>query len=316
MNNRCLFCYNELADEVDFHEGCCRSFFGTPRPPRMDYTLDQMAELAKQVVERSVSVPGFQPKLSMSLVKEIEGRGRFRLTVVGALGGNYIFKPPTREYPELPENEHVTMRMAEAFGIRTVPSSLIRLKSGEISFITRRIDRTTEGKKIHMIDMFQILEAYDKYKGSYEKIGKAIGSYSSNTMLDKLNFLELLVFCFLTANSDMHLKNFSMIEGQSGWVLAPAYDLLNVSLAIPSDQEDVALSLSGKKSKLSRDSFKNLGIGMGLNKKQIEGVFRRFREKKEQSIHLINQSFLSPEMKERYLQTLDERYARAGLFIP
>jgi serine/threonine-protein kinase HipA len=252
----------------------------------------------------------------MSLVKEIEGRGRFRLTVVGTLGGKYIFKPPTREYPELPENEHVTMRIAEAYGIKTVPSSLIRLKSGEISYITRRIDRTPEGKKIHMIDMFQILEAYDKYKGSYEKIGKALGSFSSNTMLDKLNFLELLVFCFLTANSDMHLKNFSMIEGPSGWVLAPAYDLLNVSLAIPSDQEDVALSLSGKKSKLSRNSFKNLGIGMGLNKKQIEGVFRRFGEKKEQSIDLIKKSFLSSELKERYLQTLDERYKRAGMFIP
>jgi serine/threonine-protein kinase HipA len=101
-------------------------FFGTPSPPEIEYSLDQMDELAKNVVERSVAVPGVQPKLSMTLVKETKENSDARLTVVGALGGHYIFKPPSDKFPEMPENEHVTMRMAEEFGIKVVPSSFIR----------------------------------------------------------------------------------------------------------------------------------------------------------------------------------------------
>ena len=123
--------------------------------------------------------------------------------------------------------------MAETFGIRVVPSSLIRLASGELSYITKRVDRTETGEKIHMIDMFQITEAFDKYNSSMEKVGKAIDSYSNNTLLDKFFYFELTLFSFLTGNNDMHLKNFSMIESPSGWVLSTAYNLLNVSIVNP-----------------------------------------------------------------------------------
>jgi serine/threonine-protein kinase HipA len=110
----------------------------------------------------------------LSIVNEtIQDVSKGQLTVVGALGGNYIFKPPSDQFPEMPENEHVTMRIAEAFGINTIKSSLIRLQSGELSYITKRIDRTETDEKIHMIDKFQITEAFDKYKISMEKIGKA-----------------------------------------------------------------------------------------------------------------------------------------------
>ena len=82
------------SDRKDYHEKCRLEFFGTKNAPKLSYTLDQMSELAKNVVERSVAVPGVQAKLSMSLVKETQGNSDTRLTVVGALGGNYIFKPP------------------------------------------------------------------------------------------------------------------------------------------------------------------------------------------------------------------------------
>src|SRR5512133_2312676 len=142
MENTCLYCYEPLENEVDFHEKCCRAFFGSPTSPAFPYSISQMAELAINVVERSIAVPGVQPKLSLSIVKENPRKGNNRLTVVGALGGQYIFKPPSEKYPEMPENEHLTMRIAEAYGIRVVPSSLIRLASGELSYITKRIDRT------------------------------------------------------------------------------------------------------------------------------------------------------------------------------
>jgi serine/threonine-protein kinase HipA len=292
----------------DFHIKCAKLFFGTSEVPILTYSLNEMSELAKQVVERSVAVPGVQPKLSMSMIKEKTIGPENRLTVVGALGGNYIFKPPSEHFPEMPENEHVTMRIADAFGIKVVESSLIRLKSGELSYITKRIDRTFKGEKIHMLDMFQITEAFDKYKSSMEKVGKALQLYSENTLLNLLAFFELSLFCFITGNNDMHLKNFSMIKSSSGWALAPAYDLLNVRIANPEDKDELALTLGGKKNKLNRAYFEQFGEGLGLTPKQILGVFNRFEKNKEKAISLIDQSFLSETMKEAYLEILNERY--------
>ncbi len=305
--NRCLYCYKELNDEIDFHPKCSMLFFGSKTAPLINYSFGQMSDLAKNVIERSIAVPGVQAKLSMTLEKV---GAEQRLTVIGALGGNYIFKPPSNDYPELPQNEHVTMRIAEAFGIKVVPSSLIKLASGELSYITKRIDRTDNGQKIHMLDMFQITEAFDKYKSSMEKVGKAIGTYSDNTVLDKLFFFELTLFSFLTGNNDMHLKNFSLIESPSGWVLAPAYDLLNVSIVNPKDEEELALTLLGKKKKFSKHHFEEFGLSLGLSQKQVDLVFKRFNTNKVKAIQWIDSSFLSSEMQIEYKRVLEERYLR------
>ncbi len=309
MKNKCLYCYNPVENGHYFHEKCSLEFFGVSPAPIIEYTLNQMDELAKSIVERRISVPGVQPKLSMSLIKKTDKR----LTVIGALGGQYIFKPPSDKYPEMPENEHLTMRIAEAFGIRVVPSSLIRLASGELSYITRRIDRTKGGNKIHMIDMFQITEAFDKYKSSMEKVGKAIDSYSDNTLLDKIFYYEIVLFSFLTGNNDMHLKNFSMIKSASGWVLSPAYDLLNVAIVLPDDTEELALSLAGKKKKLKRLHFEQFGKGLGLNNKQISGAFKRFLVNKLKAMNWIDKSFLSKNMKDAYKELIEKRYRQIEL---
>jgi len=313
MENRCLYCYEPVEVGHDFHKKCSLEFFGTPSPPEIEYSLDQMDELAKHVVERSIAVPGVQAKLSMSLVKEAKGKSGTRLTVVGSLGRQYIFKPPSDSFPEMPQNEHVTMRMAEAFGIRVVPSSLIRLASGELSYITKRVDRKETGEKIHMIDMFQITEAFDKYKSSMEKVGKALNKYSDNTLLDKIFYFELSLFSFLTGNNDMHLKNFSMIESPSGWVLSPVYDLLNVSILNPDDEKELALTLSGKKKKLKREHFVQLGEGLGLTDKQINGVFKRIERDTPKATAWIDRSFLSADMMKAYKEVLEKRYQQLGI---
>jgi len=203
------------------------------------------------------------------------------------------------------------MRIAQAFGIPVVKSSLVRLQSLELSYITKRVDSTEEGHKIHMLDMFQIVEAFDKYKSSMEKVGKALGEYSANTVLDKLYFFEIAVFSFLTGNNDMHLKNFSMINtGGNEWGLSPAYDLLNVAVANPEDDEELALTLEGKKKKLKKEHFDRLGNGLGLTARQIEGVYRRFQKNRHVATQWIENSFLSDEGKEDYIAVLQERYER------
>lgn len=303
--NRCLYCYKEIDGEGDFHKGCSLEFFGTETPPKIEYSLNQMSELAEKVIERSIAVPGVQPKLSMSVLDE-SGK-ESRLTVVGALGGNYIFKPPSKDFQEMPANEHLTMKMAKLFNIEVVPHSLIRLSSGELSYITKRIDREEDGTKIHMLDMFQITEAFDKYKGSMERIGKAITSYAENTLLDKLRFFELTIFSYLTGNNDMHLKNFSMIKTSYGWALSPAYDLLNVAILNPEDAEEMALSIGGKKRKLKKDHFIEFALNLGLNKKQIIGVLNRFNGSIDDVQNLIKSSFLSEEMQRLYIEIFFDR---------
>ncbi len=310
MKNKCLYCYKPTESQEDFHKECCRDFFGMPTPPQIGYALDEMDKLAKKIIQRSISVPGVQAKLSMSLIKKDRQNPTSRLTIVGALDGQYIFKPPFSQFKEMPANEHLTMRIAEALGIRVAKSSLIRLSSGELSYITKRMDRTESGEKIHMIDMFQITEAFDKYKGSVEQVGKALRKYSQNPFLDLTYYFDLLLFSFASGNNDMHLKNFSMIKRPSGWELAPAYDLLNVNIVLPEDTEEFALTLAGKKRKLERYHFEKLGQDLGLTNKQIQGSFNRLLNHKSKALALIEQSFLSEEMKEAYQNLLEKRLQR------
>ncbi len=164
-----------------------------------------------------------------------------------------------------------------------------------------------------MIDMFQITEAFDKYKGSLEKVGKALHSYSTNTLLDKTFYFDLVLFSFLTGNNDMHLKNFSMIEHPSGWVLSPAYDLLNVAIVFPGDSEEIALTLAGKKKQLKRKHFEQLGEGLGLTPKQIKGAFNRMIRNKSKAFDWIDRSFLSHDMKTSYKEVLEGKYKQLGL---
>jgi len=308
MSKKCLYCYKELDREGDFHSSCSIRFFGSSEPPILDYTMSEMAELAKEVVESSVTVPGVQPKLSLGFIKNVLQDGnKGRLTVMGALGGNYILKPQNEIFPQMPENEHLTMRIAEFCGISVVPSTLIRLKSGELSYLTKRIDRTETGEKIHMLDMFQILEAFDKYKNSVEKVGKAVAEHSSNTLLDLLRLFEVVLFCYITGNNDMHLKNFSLLLSNQNWTLAPAYDLLNVSLHISEDTEETALTIGGKKRKLTKSDFVNLGLSFQLTEKQIFNTFERFIKVEKKLKKEIKSSFLSLENQMKYIELLETR---------
>jgi serine/threonine-protein kinase HipA len=270
--------------------------------------MSEMTALAKQVIESSIVVPGVQPKLSLGFIKDVLDNGsRGRLTVLGALGGNYILKPQNLVFPQMPENEHLTVRLAGLCGITTVSSSLVRLKSGELSYITKRIDRSETGEKFHQLDMFQILEAFDKYKCSMEKVGKAIAEHSANTLLDVLRFFEIAVFSYLTGNNDMHLKNFSMIFKNEEWTLSPSYDLLNVNLHIPEDKEETALTIQGKKRKLTKSDFVNLGLKLQLSEKQIQNTFNRFINAEKKMKQEINASFLSNENQIKYINLLESR---------
>lgn len=308
---KCLYCYKEIEEGKDFHPKCARSFFGQKEVPSLPYSFQDIERLAKEAVERSVTVPGVQPKLSLGYIQEeFKDKQSGRLTILDALDGAYILKPQNEGYLEMPENEALTMRLAALFKLSVVPSTLIRLQSGELCYLTKRIDRTSSGEKLHMIDFLQILELEGKYLGTMERLGKEIKKLSDLPGLDVVRFFELAVFNFVVGNNDMHLKNFSLIKTDAGWHLAPAYDLLNVKLILPKDKEDTALLLGGKKEKLNAGYFTRFGETLGLNHKQIKAVYKRLDKWLPQALEMIKQSFLSEGAKTNYQQYITFRTAQ------
>jgi len=310
--HNCLHCYKPLSKgETDFHENCSRKFFGTHEPPLLDYGLDQMKELAAKIVLQRISITGVQPKMSLNIEK-IPGNPKLsRLTIVG-LWGQYILKPPSEEFPHLPENEDLTMHLAALFGIETAEHSLIRLKTGELAYITKRFDRVN-GRKLPLEDMCQLTETLtsQKYRSSMEKVGRTIDRFSTNPGIDKLAFFTLSLFSYLSGNADMHLKNFSLLTTQTDRIrLAPAYDLLSTKLAMPADKEDMALTLNARKNNIRRKDFDAFGAYLGIPAAATESVFEQFFQKFSRAVTLIEISCLSGKYKSMYKDLLVSNYRR------
>lgn len=309
---KCLYCYKELVEgQTDFHPQCARKFFGTLQVPLMEYRREDLDSLAAQVIQAQTSLTGVQPKLSLNLHKH---EGSARLTIVG-LWGDYIFKPQTDDYPELPENEDLTMHMAEALHIQVVPHSLIRLADGSLGYITKRIDRTKKGEKIDMEDMCQLTlhPTEYKYKSSYEQIAKVVSAYSSTPKLDLVNYMQVLLFSFVTGNNDMHLKNFSLYRPKRFYQLTPAYDLLNVSVANPKDKEELALSLNGKKSNLKLQDFLKASATMGVEERVTLQLIDNMMKTLPVWEGMIKSSFLSQDLKDAYLSLINAKLQRLNV---
>ena len=300
--SKCLYCYQELKDgQKDFHPACAKKFFGKAEAPVLPYTRDNINDLAKESVLSRIAVTGVQSKLSMDVNKGGKDEPD-RLTIVG-LWGKYILKPKSNEFPWLPEVEDLTMHLAEIAKIDVVPHTLIRFNDGELAYLTRRIDRDRNGTKYLMEDLCQISEriTLDKYKSSYEKAAKLIKLHSSAPMLDLVNFWEVVVFSWITGNSDMHLKNFSLISRTPGhYVLSQAYDLVNVHLIFPEYDEELALILDGRKKHITKQNFVRAMTSSGLGNKVIERIFRKFTDVAPKWYVFIDSSFIPAEMKEKY----------------
>lgn len=292
----CWFCYQDSGDN-EYHEKCSKRFFGITIAPQLELSDQLLKELADQTINKRIAITGVQPKLSVTLEKSKENN---RLTIVGLWGG-YILKPQHGHFQMMPQTEDLTMHMASLFRIPVCEHTLLRATDGSLVYLAKRFDRIN-GKKVHMEDFCQLSEflTENKYKGSYEKIGRLILKHCTNTGLDALNYFELVLFSYLTGNNDMHLKNFAVLHQDNGINLSPAFDLLNVNLVNPADDEELALTMNGKKKRLMLKDFIVLGNSLQIPEKAIKNTFKKFASKNKQVDLLINTSFLGPEQKELY----------------
>ena len=306
--SKCLYCYKPLLEnEQDFHAVCTKRMFGTNQAPQIDFNLKDLDKLAKEIVVRSIAITGVQPKLSLDLEKH---RNQIsRLTIVG-LYGNYILKPPSKEYRELPQNEDLTMHLANIVKIKVAQHCLIRLHSGELAYITKRFDRSKKSK-IAVEDFCQLSEnlTEHKYRGSIEKVAKITNKYTTNKGLEILRLFELVLFCYLTGNADMHLKNFALLENTFGeYELAPAFDLLSTALVMPDDKEESALTINGKKSRITKGDFDALASSMDINEKVLYKIYNKFNSVLPTWIEFIKQSYLSKAMQDKYIQLIKAKH--------
>lgn len=302
----CLLCYKPLsAEEIDYHVKCVANIFGLKQMPEFDIDEKKLSDYAKRIIKANRVITGVQPKLSLWLEKTKKSN---RFTIVDDKS-NYIIKPQSETHLSLPENEDLCMHLANELGIEVATHSLVRLKSGNLAYITKRFDR--EGiNKIACEDLCQLTETLTdhKYRGSYEKVGKTIIYYSTQHGLDILHYYHLILFSFITGNADMHLKNFSMIEKEGGaFCLSPAYDLVSTHLVIKNETEQMSLNLNGKKNKISKKDFDVFGSNLQLTAKQIQNSYDLFIEKSDRLHWWIDNSFLPPEHKDILKKLVSER---------
>lgn len=306
MNNKCLCCHagpdRDLKD--GYHPGCSRDLFSTAQPPKIPFSTPEVAGQARKMVGR-MSISGVQPKLSLAHDR------RGHVMDVVATGGQYILKPQTERYPALPENENLCMNIASAYGVEVPPHGLVLLSDKRPAYLVKRFDRLEDGSKIEQEDFQQLLQAGDKYMGSYDRIANFIKDHSDVPGLDLVNLFERALLFFVLGNGDAHLKNFSLIRKEEiGYQLSPAYDIVSSRLVLPDEREEMCLSLLGKKNRITRDDFTGLSEHFGLTRKQADNSFERLNGIKEKIEAMIEESFLEGTLKEEFLEIFRMRMGR------
>jgi serine/threonine-protein kinase HipA len=307
---RCLITYEPIEGAGDYSErGLKRLDRNLASLAPLGYTA---AEQREEALERAgkMSIQGVQLKLSAVLkVKE----GAFEVV---DRNGRFILKPPSLDFPELPENEDLTMRLAAAAGIEAPAHGLVRASDGALTYFIRRFDR--EGRSRLPLEDFAQLSGESretKYESSMEKAAAIVDRFCTFPAIERVKLFERTLFSFLAGNEDMHLKNFSLITRAGGRIdLSPVYDLVNSTIALKNPREEMALPIRGKRSRLTRkdliDYFarERLGINEGVLAERLA----RFQSAFPLWEKLIAASFLSPRKKTAYAVLLAERKARLG----
>lgn len=302
--NRCPITYQSIAEGRYSTNGLKLLSPALKKLASLNYTAEELRAEAMQRASK-MSVQGIQPKLSAVLnIKD----GRFD---VADKGGRYILKPPHLFFPELPQNEDLTMRLADCIGIEVPVHGLVYGKDELLTYFIKRFDRKGQKDKIAVEDFAQLagLSRETKYNYSMEKLVKLIDETCTFPAIEKSRLFKRFLFNYLVGNEDMHLKNYSIIIRNGKVELSPAYDFLNSSIVLSGEIEEIALTLKGKKSNLNRTVLINYfgAERCGLTDKVIEKTLKTIQQTLPKWFDLIENSFLSDEMKQKYRGLLQRR---------
>jgi serine/threonine-protein kinase HipA len=285
------------------NEKFIKEMFHSSKLPIIDFGLPDISQQAQKLAGK-LSISGVQPKLSVKL-----DRKKNELIVVTE-GSEYLLKPQTLTFPNIPENEQCCMDIAEELDIEVPLHCLIPLKDNSIAYVVKRFDRE-EGIKIHQEDFAQILEQNDKYKGSVEQIGRRLKEISSAPGYDVQLLFERVVLNFILGNGDAHLKNYSISYKENNIRLTPAYDIVCSKLVIP-EEEDSAITINGKKNNLKRRDFDKLAEYLNI---PMKVRYEKFEKKFDVIKKIIETSQIDQEKQKRFNEIIKDRTARLQLSL-
>lgn len=301
MSRVCLVCLANVRGDKDYHDRCLRALFQTAKVPKLDIEVGKLHTAALAMVGHT-SLSGIQKKISVNLAADRE------TLQVAAAGGRYILKPQTETYPALPENEHVTTRLAGLVEIDVAPYGLVTLKDGSLAYIVRRFDRLPDGHKLRQEDFCQLAEKSpkEKYDGSAELCVRLVRKYASEPLIEVLKLYRLLVFAWWSGNGDMHLKNFSLLAGEQGVLrLTPAYDMVCTRLVIPNDP--LSLPIGGKRDNLDRDDWLDFARYCQLPEKTAIRILETHASVLDSATALIDKSFLPADQQQAFKALIADR---------
>lgn len=301
----CFSCQKETKEDQEYHAKCLREIFGTAYVPSITFGVADLPSRVSQAAGR-MSISGVQIKASVRL----DPRGR--QLEIAASGGTHILKPEPAEYPELPQNENLIMNMAAELKMPVPPHGLFRMADGKLCYVIKRFDRRSDGKKVHKEDMAQLLQfpTDAKYSGSLEAVGNVIKAHATDPYLELFSFFQRVLFNFAAGNGDMHLKNWSLLTPETGEIrLTPCYDFVSSKLYIPGEL-DSALSMGGKKNKLSRPDFEQFASYLGLDPKAAIGAISSVVDAGPRFLAMIGASRLSAQRQEQLAGIMTERISR------
>lgn len=307
INQACPYCLKKMtAVQIKKgslgHDKCIKEMWGTTRKLKLKLnTKDPLASFRRTI--KGASISGAQRKGLFRLDKHLLQATNFN--------SRYILKP-NGEFPHLPANEHLTMAIAKAVGFEVPPFTIFHHEKLGYVYAVKRFDITNNGEHLRLEDAAQILgySIDDKYDASYNQLAEAIRSYSDAVKPDLVEMWKRLIFCFLTANGDMHLKNWGFLEQQSlsgVFRLSPCYDLLNTRLPIPDEDVDIGLWLYEGKRKLTRELFLKFAKDLSIESfalKEIGNIEMWLNTAKL----LCKDSYLPENLKAEYINLVEERY--------
>lgn len=299
MANNCLCCQKPLKGIDRYHSRCLIRLFGISRLPTIPFRVEDMPGLVAKD-EGHVSISGVQKKLSVRLNKESTAMESV------ATGGTHILKPEPDRFPFIPQNENHCMNMAEELGFTVPPHGLFDLADGKPAYVVKRFDRTDDGEKLHKETMFQVLGAKEKYSGSLEMIGKEIRNHTANVGLDTIEFFERVLFCFLTGNGDMHLKNWAFLFRHKTIALAPCYDLVCSKIYF-AKEEDSALSVNARKNRLKRTDFETFSNYLKIDPKAAANSFDKLRLAQDRMLAMTANSELPLDLQHKLADVIKTR---------
>lgn len=302
----CLFCGKKLVSNIDsayWHESCIMSFFGEKTIPMFDFNEESIKYFASNNVSDGNVVGGVQKKLSF----EFKSKRKKKLLV----SKKYIIKPHENKYPLLNVYEWVGNRLAALCGFKVVQAGLIKTKDGTFCYVTKRADRKIVDEqivKLPMEDFAQLSETLteNKYVGSYEKAyKKVILKYSENLLFDTVEYFRMIFFSYVIGNTDMHLKNFSLLKENQFYMLSPFYDILPVLMIV--DQTDMALTINGKSRNLTQNDFVKFGKSISLDERLIYMAMNSVLSKLDNMYSFIETSPLNKEEQSKLISFIKNR---------